>query len=356
MKIKMVHYGCGKISKILINYAEHKGIELIGAFDIDKTKVGKDICTVVGGAPRNVTIEHSNRFVDFLKIKKPDIVVITTMSKISDIEEVLLQCAANGVNAITTCEEAFFPANSNPVIFNKVHALAKQTNCTICGTGYQDIFWGELISTLASACFKIKKIKGISCYNIEDYGIDLARVHGASLSREEFIEQIAMVNTTSAKDSRKLILSGEFLPSYMWNASAWLCAKLNLNIKSQTQKSSPCITDKNLYSATLGITIPKGFARGMSAVVNTFTEEGIEIESECVGKVYKKGEEDANVWEISGEPNIKLVIPAPKTLELTCAITVNRIVDVINSPSGFVTTNNFSSCKYITDSLDAYLD
>ena len=45
---------------------------------------------------------------------KPDIVIVTTMSLLKDVEEPLMLCARLGVNAITTCEEAFFPMNSNP--------------------------------------------------------------------------------------------------------------------------------------------------------------------------------------------------------------------------------------------------
>ena len=50
----------------------------------------------------------------------------------------------------------------------------------------QDVFWGNLISVLAGATHKITKIKGKSSYNVEDYGIALAKAHGAGLSKKEF--------------------------------------------------------------------------------------------------------------------------------------------------------------------------
>lgn len=35
-------------------------------------------------------------------------------------------CAKLGVNAITTCEEAFYPQNSNPVVTRDIDELAKK--------------------------------------------------------------------------------------------------------------------------------------------------------------------------------------------------------------------------------------
>lgn len=60
----------------------------------------------------------------------------------------------------------------------------------------------------------------------------------------------------------------------------------------------PIIADENIKSDTLGMTIKKENVIGMSAVVMTATKESIEIESKCIGKVYKKDEVDVNEWSI----------------------------------------------------------
>ena len=46
------------------------------------------------------------------------------------------------------------------------------------------MYWGSLITTLAGSMHRIKKITGISSYNVEDYGIALAEGHGAGLTIE----------------------------------------------------------------------------------------------------------------------------------------------------------------------------
>ena len=355
-KIKMVQYGCGKMSKYILRYAFEKNVEVIGAFDIDKNKIGKDLCQILGEKPCNVKILHPSEFVDFCKTKKPDIVVITTMSLISDIYEVLKECATLGINAITTCEEAFYPENSNPKIFNEIHSLAKANNCTICGSGYQDVFWGNMITAVCGATHKITRIVGKSSYNVEDYGIALARAHGAGLSEDEFEKDVASSDNISMEERKKLIDSGKFLPSYMWNVNGWLCSKLGLTVKEQTQQCVPHIARNKIYSSTLGITIPKGFCTGMSAVVTTKTEEGVEIVSECIGKVYDKNDRDFNEWEVHGEPDTKFTVVVPKTVELTCATIVNRIPDVINSPSGYYTTEKMPLNSYRNENLEEYVE
>ena len=142
---------------------------------------------------------------EMLEQVKPDICIVTTMSLLNDVEEALKLCASLGINAITTCEEAFFPQNSNPQLTEEIDKLAKENNCTITGSGYQDIYWGELVSAIASSSHKITKIKGSSSYNVEDYGIALANAHGAGLTLSEFDKQIASIDKISDEERKKLI-------------------------------------------------------------------------------------------------------------------------------------------------------
>ena len=132
----------------------------------------------------------------------------------------------------------------------------------------------------------------------------------------------------------------------MWNTNGWLCNKFNLTVIDQTQECIPILADEDIKSDTLNMTIKKGDVRGMSALVRTNTKEGIVIESECIGKVYKSDEVDMNVWQIEGEPNTKVVISRPSTVELTCATIVNRIEDVINSKPGYIPTSEYDIPKY----------
>ena len=345
-KIKVVQYGCGKMSIYTMKYALEQGMEIVGAIDINPNVIGKDIGDIIGIEKQNVKVTSVEDAEDLLRKTNPDICIITTMSLMKDIKDSLLLCAKLGINAITTCEEAFYPMNSSPTLTKEIDELAKKTNCTITGSGYQDAFWGNLITTLAGATHNITKIKGSSSYNVEDYGIALAEAHGAGLTLEEFDKQIASVDKITEEERQKIIESGEYQPSYMWSVNGWLCDKLGLTVKSQTQKCVPQTYKEDIKSSTLNMTVKAGDATGMSAVVTTTTQEGITIETECIGKVYAPDEFDSNNWTVYGNPDTNLVIDRPNTVELTCATIVNRIPDVLKADPGFIPTSRMGELKY----------
>ena len=339
-KIRVIQYGCGKMGKVFLRYLYEKGAEIVGAIDLNPALAGKDVGEVAGlGFRLNVPVRSDAENV--FKECDADVCVIATMSLMTDVYDPFELAARHGVNAISTCEEAFYPWNTSPALTNKLDKLAKENSCTLAGSGYQDVFWGNLITTLAGATHNITKIEGSSSYNVEDYGIALAQVHGAGLSPEEFEEKIA---------------KNDSLPSYMWNANQWLCSQLGWSIKSMEQKLIPLFHDEDVHSSTLNMTIKAGNALGMSAVVTTITNQGPVLVTQCIGKVYPEGEVDTNLWTIYGEPNTTVKIEQPATVELTCATIVNRIPQLLMAPAGFYTTDKWDPAKYLTYPMNLYVE
>lgn len=338
-KIRVIQYGCGKMGRYFLRYLYEKGAEIVGAIDSNPAIAGKDAGEVAGlGFKLNVPVRSDAEAV--FNECDADACIIAIASLMEDMYPYLEMAARHGVNTITTCEEAFYPWTTSPAITNKLDKLAKENNCTLAGSGYQDVFWGNLITTIAGATHRIDRIEGATSYNVEDYGIALAKVHGAGLTMEQFKKEIA---------------ENDSLPSYVWNSNEWLCSQFGWSIKSMRQELVPTTYNKDIFSSTLNKTIPAGDATGMSAVVTTETYQGPVIVTQCIGKVYAPDEVDRNDWTIIGEPDTAIKIAQPKTVELTCATLVNRLPQLINAPAGYITTEKMPKAQYITYPLHMYL-
>lgn len=326
------------MGRIFLRYLFEKGADIVGAIDADPDLIGKDVGDVARlGFRLNVPIRDDAEAV-FAECDA-DACIIAIASLMSDMEEYFERAARHGVNAISTCEESFYPWTTSPAITNRLDALAKAHGCTLCGSGDQDIWWGNLVVVMAGGHHRIDKIEGFISYNVEDYGIALAKVHGAGLSPAEFEREIAQA---------------ESLPSYVWNSNEWLVSRMGWSIRSQSQVLKPTFHDPDLHSSTLGATVPAGHATGMDATVTTETFQGPVIVTHCIGKVYAPGETDRNDWFIYGEPDTRCSIQQPATVEYTCATIVNRLPSLIQAPSGFVTTEKQPIAEYRTYPLAQY--
>ena len=280
-KVRVVQIGYGKMGQHIVSYLIGSGADVIAVYDADPAKSG----TPIPDCREELLIESVEHLEKSIQQLRPDCAIVATKSLMRDVRETLLICARNGVSAVTTCDEALYPWTSSPAITKEIDNVAKQNACTISSSGFPDLAYCSMIAATCGAAHRITKITGSASYNVDDYGIALAKHHGVGLTPEEFQREIGKNNAITSEEQHKMINRGEFTPIPMFNANCWLCAKLGLTIVSHRQINTPIFAKEDIYSSTIGRILHKGETIGMSARAVAETAEGICLETESIGKV-----------------------------------------------------------------------
>lgn len=181
--VKVVLYGVGAVGSLIAKFLlEKKGVEIVGAVDIAKDKVGKDLGEVLG-LERKLGVKVSNDVDAVLAKTKADIAIHTTSSFLKDTYSQIASIVKNGVKVISTCEELSYPYSTEPELAKKLDTLAKKHNVTVLGTGINPGFLMDtLVITLSAVCEKIDKIEATRVMNAATRRLPFQKKIGAGLT------------------------------------------------------------------------------------------------------------------------------------------------------------------------------
>ncbi|MDI6847327.1 MAG: hypothetical protein QMD23_04270 [Candidatus Bathyarchaeia archaeon] len=339
-KIRVILYGVGAIGSLIAKFLlEKKGIEIVGAVDIVRNKVGKDLGKVLG-LKRKLGIRVSNDVDSVLSKVKADIAVHATSPFLKDACPQIASIVKHGVNVVSTCEELSYPYVSKPKLAKELDTLAKKRDVTVLGTGINPGFLMDtFVITLTAVCQKIEKIEVVRIVNAVTRRLPFQKKIGAGLTVEEFQRKIEKKQITGHVGLEHSI-------AMIADALAW---KLDKIIAGPLE---PIIAKKSVKSKDIKVKAggvaglrqkAKGVMKNREVIVLDF-------------QAYIGAEEGYDAVTIEGVPNIKQRIQPCVHGDIgTVAMVVNAIPKVINAPAGLLTMKDLPVPSAALEDMRKYL-
>ncbi|MEM3439383.1 MAG: hypothetical protein QXG32_00490 [Candidatus Bathyarchaeia archaeon] len=340
-EVKVVIFGLGPMGKMIAKgILEKKGIRIIGAVDILKDIVGKDLGEVLE-LGKNLGVTVTDDAEGLLSKVKADLAIIATKSYLKDVYPQIALCVKAGINVISTCEELAYPYYKHPELSAEIDAMAKEHGVTILGTGINPGYLMDALPiTLTGVCQRVDSIKVVRMMDSSKRRIPYQKKIGTGLSPEEFrraIESGSITGHVGLVESIAMIAS----------ALGW---KLDAIREFPPE---PVLADRELR--TPYTTVKPGQVAGLKSVAHGMRNGKPVIVLEFVS--HAGVEEEYESVTIEGVPNISEKIAGGVHGDIgTVGVITNMIPKVLNAPPGLVTMKDLPLPSAVTEDLRVYLN
>jgi hypothetical protein len=151
---------------------------LVGAVDLDPSRIGRDLGEVLGVGPCGVQVVSD---LGDLSGERVDVAIVATTSLLDVLEPTATALLQAGVNVVSICEELGFPRASHPALADRLDRVAIAHGVSILGTGANPGFIMDtlplVVSSLAQEVhsIQIRRTADMSRYGaiVEKFGLGL---------------------------------------------------------------------------------------------------------------------------------------------------------------------------------------
>jgi hypothetical protein len=319
-RIKAILYGVGAIGSEVAKYALTKDwLQIVGAIDSDKSKVGRDLGEVIG-LEQSVGVQVTDDPTALMKQIKADVAMVTTGSFLRSIHAQLESASRAGMNVVTTAEELAFPSLQNPELAKSLDEVAKANGVSIMGVGINPGFvMDSLVIYLAAACLEVESVRVKRVVNSSLRRKQLQLKVGAGLSLEEFKAGLGktIFGHMGLLESAALVADG----IDMWPDKI-------------SQSIEPIVAER--AAATQHIKVEAGMVGGMRQVARCFKNGKACVELEV--QFYLDAPDPRDEILIKGKPNVDVTIKdGIFGDQATVAILIHSIPAVLNAMPGLQT-------------------
>jgi 4-hydroxy-tetrahydrodipicolinate reductase len=338
--VRVVVFGVGAVGSLIAKYLlEKDGVGIVGAVDIAKDKVGRDLGEVLG-INKKLGIKISADAESVLLKGGADVAVHATSSFLKDTFPQIASIIKCGVKVVSTCEELTYPYCSEPKLAKELDALAKKYKTTVLGTGINPGFLMDtLVIMLTAVCQRIEKVQVARVMNAATRRLPFQKKIGAGLTVKEFKQKIASKQITGHVGLEQSI-------AMIANALAW---KLDRIIVGSVE---PVIADRVVGSKD--IRVEAGNVAGLRQKA-----KGIMKNQEVIlldFQAYIGAEEEYDAITIEGVPSIKQKIQPCVHGDIgTVAMVVNAIPKVLKAPPGLITMKDLPIPSAALEDMRKYI-
>ncbi|WP_037317727.1 hypothetical protein [Ruegeria halocynthiae] len=339
-KIKAIAYGLGNLGRGLIRPALEKGVEFVGAIDINPDLIGRDL-GAVAGLQRDLGIAISGDAAQVLAETSADVVLMNLSSGARQIHPQVRDCLRAGINVITSSNDLVYPWTHAPEISALIDTQARKHDVSVVSSGATDALVVNMLSTLAGACHQLKTI---------EVG---ARVSLNEVSAKELLS----FGVGCAPETVSQMLSGFGEAPLLRTALESVARDLGLTPTRFENIFDPVVAKRDMYVPKHDLHVKAGTAKGLESRVFIETQEGISLSGTVRHELFPKGKHEAGglAVNLKGQPDISVVLDDLEVRDMARFQIINRIPDVISAAPGLISTEQLCRPKYRARGLGSYL-
>ena len=317
---RTIQYGLGPIGQEVARLAaNHPGLEIVGAVDIDPNKVGKDLGEVVG-LGRDVGVKVSGNADELFKSTKADVVLHTTGSSLERVYPQLEGILKAGLNVVSTTEELSFPMAQYPELGKKLDELGKQTGATALGTGVNPGFVMDSLAVFFSGISQ--QVDRVYC----------ERIQNASTRRQPLQAKIGSGKTV--EEFQELVRQKTVRHVGLQESVYMIAAAMGWQLDDYSESTDPVVATNPIK--TQYFEVEPGRVAGVNQLGLGFVNGQEKVRLHL--KMYLDAEPAHDRVVLEGPTRLELVIPGGLQGDrATTAIVINSIPSVVSHPGGLAT-------------------
>lgn len=320
MLVKVAVYGLGPIGMLIARKVlERKSLELVAAFEVDDSKIGRDVGEVIGVNSRiGITVSRESEAAEILRRSGADIVLHATSSHLDKIYPQIVKCIEAGTDLISTSETLANPWYRYPKLASEIDRMARENDVSIIGAGVNPGFVFDALPILMTlVCTRINRLRVIRSLDAGKRRLSFQKKYGLALSVEEFTRKME---------------SGEITAHVGYGESVDLIASaLRVNLTRIVEKQEPIVSTKQLK--TQYFEIMPGRVSGVHGYGIGYAGEKELVRVELLAEA---GGEEFEEVVIEGEPPVKWRSTGIAGDTATAAVIVNLIPKVLGARTGLL--------------------